>query len=340
MIEKNKQNILAMEMMNIKLLIIALMMTFFFHSALNAAQSKKSAAESMLRNSDWSAEFKTTSGNIYVDPSSRTKIAEGVYTINVRVPPRMSEGPFAWRDMPIHMQVYTIEVRCRDFQYKEIGWISQHSNRPRSVIGGGKSRDLDGRSIFYLSACSDDYLSNHLRSMTAESSASQNLSVNSAGYNAQPTRVSQQPGEATLTSNTQTCAGYGFKLGTTDFGQCLMQLDEAQRQAQLQQQQYELQLAQYQQQVAAYNAQQEEIKRERNRREGEALLRMSQGVLNSRSPSILGVLADGFEAVNGTPLPPPVAPSPPVAQNYTIRMPNGKQVFCYYNSMAGYMSCR
>jgi hypothetical protein len=146
--------------------------------------------------------------------------------------------------------------------------------------------------------------------------------------------------QATLSPNEQTCVGYGFKKQTTQFGQCLMQLDVAQRQAQLQQQQYELQLAQYQQQVASYNAQQAAIKREKNRRQGEALMRMSQGVLNSRSPSLLGNIADGFAAVNEAPIPQPVLPTPPISQNYTVRMPNGNQVYCNYNSALGYMSCR
>jgi hypothetical protein len=142
------------------------------------------------------------------------------------------------------------------------------------------------------------------------------------------------------TSNRQSCIDYGFKVSTAEFGQCLMQLDETQRQAQIQQQQYELQLAQYQQQVAAYNAQQEEIKRERNRRQGEALLRMSQGMLNSSSPTLLGGMADGFSAVNGGPVTQPVAPLPPPNQNYTIRLPNGIQVYCNYNAIGSYLSCR
>ena len=144
-----------------------------------------------------------------------------------------------------------------------------------------------------------------------------------------------------LSPNEQTCTSYGFKRGSTPFSQCLMQLDDAQRQAQLQQQQYELQVQQYQQQVAAYNAQQEEIRRERNRRQGEALMRMSQGMLNSRSPTLLGGIADGFAAVNGTPpMQQPIPPSPPAIQNYTIRTPNGDQVYCSYSSASGYMNCR
>lgn len=327
-------------MKNLKSLLVAAIIAMVLHAPAFAEQSKQAAAESMLRYSDWAAKFETSGGTIYVDPSSRTKVSEGVYTINVRLPARMTSGPFAWRDMPVHMQVYTIEVRCSDFQYKEIGWISRYSNRPRNVIGGGKSHDLDGKSIFYLSACSDDYLNNHVREMNSQNNATQNLAANSSDNYTPPARVTQQPAATVPMSNDQTCAGYGFKQGTRDFGQCLMQLDQAQRQAEFQQQQYQLQLAQYQQQVAAYNAQQEAIKRERNRRQGEALMRMSQGVLNSRSPSLLGNLADGFAAVNGAPIPQPVPPPPPAVQNYTIRMPNGNQVYCNFNSTAGYMSCR
>lgn len=146
--------------------------------------------------------------------------------------------------------------------------------------------------------------------------------------------------QVALTPNEHTCAGYGFKKGSTHFGQCLMQLDDAQRQAELHQQHYQIQLAQYQQQLAAYNEQQDAIRRERRRRQGEALMRMGQGMLNSRSPTLLGGLSDGFAAANGAPVPQPVAPQPPAAQNYTIRLPSGNQVYCNYNTMSGYMSCR
>lgn len=149
-----------------------------------------------------------------------------------------------------------------------------------------------------------------------------------------------KPELVSLNPHEQACNGYGFKRETTAFANCLMELDRAKAQAEYAQQQYQLQYQQYQQQIAAYNAQQEAIQRERRRRQGEALMRMSQGMLNSRSPTLLGGLADGFAAVNGTPLPQPVAPQPPAVQNYTIRLPSGHQVYCNYNSMSGYMSCR
>ena len=149
-----------------------------------------------------------------------------------------------------------------------------------------------------------------------------------------------KPELVNLNPHEQACSGYGFKRETTAFASCLMELDRAKVQAQYAQQQYQLQYQQYQQQIAAYNAQQEAIQRERRRRQGEALMRMSQGMLNSRSPTLLGGLADGFAAVNGTPLPQPVAPQPPAVQNYTIRLPSGNQVYCNYSSVSGYMSCR
>jgi hypothetical protein len=144
-----------------------------------------------------------------------------------------------------------------------------------------------------------------------------------------------------LTPNEQTCVNYGFKRGTTSLAQCVMQLDQAKQQAELAQQQYRLQLQQYQQQQVAYEAQQEAMKRERSRRQGQVLLQMSQGMLNSRSGSFLGGLNDGFAAVgsNGATLAPPAPPQAPISQNYTVRLPNGTQIFCNYNTAASYMNC-
>ncbi len=141
-------------------------------------------------------------------------------------------------------------------------------------------------------------------------------------------------------ASTSTCKRYGFLEGTEAHGQCMFQLDQAEQQARFAQKQYELQLLQYQQQLAAYEAQQKAIKRERKRREGEALLRMSQGVLNSKSTTLQGAINDGLASANGTPVAQPVAPLPPPPQNFTVRLPNGNQVFCNYNSTASYLSCR
>lgn len=148
-----------------------------------------------------------------------------------------------------------------------------------------------------------------------------------------------QPNVTALSPHEQSCIGYGFKRGTNQFAQCLMQLDQAQQQAQFAQQQYQLQLAQYQQQQAAYEAQQAAIKKERDRRKWSALATFGFGMAATNSPTFSGGLADGMRALNGQPpLPAPIAPAPPVPQNYTLRLPNGNQVYCYYSG--NYMSCR
>lgn len=152
-------------------------------------------------------------------------------------------------------------------------------------------------------------------------------------------RVAQSaPPSQALSPDEQTCTTYGFEPRTQPFAQCVMQLDQAKQEAQIAQRQYEIQVAQYQQQVANYQAQQEAIKKERDRRKWEMLARLGAGMANSRSPSFLGAFNEGLAAANGVQIDQPVAPPPPPSQNYTLRLPNGNQVYCSYN--AGYMSCR
>jgi len=145
-----------------------------------------------------------------------------------------------------------------------------------------------------------------------------------------------------LSPNEQTCAGYSFKRGTQAFGGCLMQLDQIQQQALFAERQHQLQVAQYQQQLAAYEEQQKAIKKEKDRRKWEAIGRLGAGMANSTSPSFLGALNEGLASANGYPIakPPPLPPSLPAYQNYTIRGPNGDQIYCSYNTAARYMSCR
>lgn len=159
-----------------------------------------------------------------------------------------------------------------------------------------------------------------------------------------PTKSASSRSEAVVertpaTPNEALCVNYGFRMETAEFGQCLLELDQASRQAELAQQQYQLQLQQYQQQQAAFEAQQDAIRKERERRKWEMIGRLGAGIANSRSPSLLGAINEGMASAQG--LAPPVAPIPPPAEpprNYTVRLPNGTQVYCNYS--AGYMSCR
>ncbi|WP_298198558.1 hypothetical protein [Novosphingobium sp.] len=144
-----------------------------------------------------------------------------------------------------------------------------------------------------------------------------------------------------LSPDERTCTDYGFKKGSTAFGGCLLQLGQAKQQAQFAQQQYELQVQQYRQQVAAYEAQQQAIAKERERRKWAALATFGFGMAGSNSPTLGGGMADGMRALNGQPpLQQPVPPVPPAPQNYTVRLPNGNQIYCNYNAAASYMSCR
>ena len=114
-----------------------------------------------------------------------------------------------------------------------------------------------------------------------------------------------------------------------------MQIDQAKQQAQIAQQQYALQMAQYQKQLAAYEAQQKAIKREKDRRQAEILMRMSQGLLSGQSFGEASLSAYGLNTA-----PPAPPPSRPAFENYTIRMPNGVQVRCNYSTATSYMDCR
>lgn len=145
-----------------------------------------------------------------------------------------------------------------------------------------------------------------------------------------------------LSASGQACESYGIRPGTAPFVECITQIDQAQQQAQFQQQQYELQMAQYQQQLAAYQAEQQAVKKARQRRKWELLGQLGAGMANSSSPTFLGGLSDGIAAANGIPAsrPVPAPPLAPVSQNYSLRLSNGQQIYCNYNTTARVINCR
>ncbi|MFM6987361.1 MAG: hypothetical protein ACKOXG_01660, partial [Arenimonas sp.] len=114
---------------------------------------------------------------------------------------------------------------------------------------------------------------------------------------------------------------------TDSFAECLMRLDEAQRQERFRQDQYQLQLKLYQKQMADYEAQKKELEREKN---GRLLMALGNSIMNPQQQS----------SGNGSSQQMPVAPTPPAIQNYTIRRADGSVVYCSYNAATGYMSCR
>lgn len=109
--------------------------------------------------------------------------------------------------------------------------------------------------------------------------------------------VSDHPDDAT-------CKSYGFKPGSTAFGECRQKLDFAKQQAAQKQREYEEQKRQY-------DAQLEEQKRRRQAAAGLALMQMGSGI------------------ASGTYNSPLAPPRPPAPSSETIIMPGGRIVNCH-----------
>lgn len=101
-----------------------------------------------------------------------------------------------------------------------------------------------------------------------------------------------------------TCQSYGFKPGSTAFGECRQKLDFAKQQAAQKQREYEEQKRQY-------DAQLEEQKRRRQAAAGLALMQMGSGI------------------ASGTYNSPLAPPRPPAPTSETIIMPGGRIVNCH-----------
>ncbi len=127
--------------------------------------------------------------------------------------------------------------------------------------------------------------------------------------------------------NENLCLSYGFKVKTDAFSECLMRLDEAQRQEQIRHEQYQMQLKQYQKQIADYEARKKELERERN---GRLLMALGLSIMNPQQQPLRPASSQQM----------PLAPTPPIIQNYTVRKADGSTVYCTYNAATGYMSCR
>jgi len=294
-----------------------------------AQMSKTDAASELLRSGQWTVEYPLEGGrSIWVDPSSRTRVDNGQVRINVREPARDTNGPFAWRDKPLHLQVYTAQVDCINSKYKNVGWISKLTNRTRSVIGGGKYWSIGRDSILYVNACVDGYVGPPARSAALATQEAPRVYVEPQPH--APIPLATSPSQGFLPE--ELCRSYGFKVRTNEFSFCLMQLDQARQQALLAQQQYQLQLQQYQQQQAVYEAQQAAIKKERERRKWSALATLGFGMAASNSPTFGGGVADGLRALNGQPpLSAPVPPAP-LPQDFTVRFSNGARANCSYDA--------
>ena len=85
-----------------------------------------------------------------------------------------------------------------------------------------------------------------------------------------------------------------------------------------QKKQYELEQQRYQDEVAAYE-------KERERRKGAAMLQFGLALMGGQSPRASENFANAGRSVLGLP---PVAPTQPSFQNFTITNPNGRITNC------------
>lgn len=118
------------------------------------------------------------------------------------------------------------------------------------------------------------------------------------------------------------CMRYGFTPGTTSYAECRQKIDIAKADAAHRQRVYEQQQREYQERLAEY-------KRERERRQGEALLRFGAALAGGTSSNFSENFGNAGRASLGMePQPPRMAP--PQQQTFTIRTPDGRMTNCTY----------
>ena len=105
-----------------------------------------------------------------------------------------------------------------------------------------------------------------------------------------------------------TCSKYGFQVGTTEYAQCRMQIDNARKQAEEQERQYQAQLA--------------ARARARDKAQGEAMLFLGLGMLSGAQPN---TQSNNFPSIQ------------PPNRNHTYTLPNGRMMTC--NTTGSFTNC-
>jgi len=116
----------------------------------------------------------------------------------------------------------------------------------------------------------------------------------------------------------QTCLGFGFVAGTPPYSDCRMKISIAKREAEQRQAAFDAEQAQYQERLAAFE-------KEKQRRQGMAMLQFGSALASGTSPYFSENLGNAGRATLG------IAPAPPTRpqiQNFTITGPNGRMTNC------------
>ena len=136
------------------------------------------------------------------------------------------------------------------------------------------------------------------------------------------------------TPDHQTCNKYGFVAGTAPYAECRQKIDLARREAAQKQAAYELELKRYEAEKERHEQQVAEYEKEKERQRGLAMMRFGAALMSGTSPYASENFANAGRASLGLP---PIAPSRPQIQNYTITTPGGRMVNC--NSVGNDIHC-
>jgi hypothetical protein len=133
----------------------------------------------------------------------------------------------------------------------------------------------------------------------------------------------QQRGDGSVEH--QTCSRFGFIVGTPSYSDCRLKIDIARREQAQKQAAYEADQRRYQEEQRRYEAQVAEYEKERERQKGAALMRFGLALMGGTSPHASENFANAGRQSLGLP---PVAPSRPTIQNFTITGPDRRMTNC------------
>jgi len=123
----------------------------------------------------------------------------------------------------------------------------------------------------------------------------------------------------------QTCYQYGFRLGTPHYAECRQKIDLARQDLAARQRAYDEDMRRYEEQKVAYE---KEVERQKNLREANAWFNASKfffALGSGTSPHFSENVANAGRAMSGLP---PVPPTRPQMQNYSITLPGNRTMNC------------
>lgn len=133
----------------------------------------------------------------------------------------------------------------------------------------------------------------------------------------------QQRGDGSV--ERQTCNRFGFIVGTPSYSDCRLKIDIAKREQAQKLAAFEAEQRRYQEEQRRYEAQVAEYEKERERQKGAAMMRFGLALMGGTSPHASENFANAGRQSLGLP---PVAPSRPTIQNFTITGPDRRITNC------------